>query len=31
LGGLAKHRCKIHVLTALTYLYLTRGHLLAEV
>ena len=30
LRGLAKNRCKIHVLTALTNLYLARGHLLAE-
>ena len=29
LRGLAKNRCKIHVLTALTNLYLARGHLLA--
>ena len=30
LRGLAKNRCKIHVLTALTNLYLARGQLLAE-
>ena len=30
LRGLAKNRCKIHVLTALTNLYLARGHLLAD-
>jgi IS5 family transposase len=30
LRGLAKNRCKIHVLTALTNLYLARGHLLTE-
>ena len=30
LRGLAKNRCKIHVLTVLTDLYLARGHLLAE-
>jgi len=31
LRGLTKNRCKIHVLTALTNLYLTRGHLLTKV
>ena len=30
LSGLAKNRCKIHVLTALTNLYFARAHLLAE-
>jgi IS5 family transposase len=30
LRGLDKNRCKIHVLTALTNLYLPRGHLLTE-
>jgi IS5 family transposase len=30
LRGLAKNRCKIHVLTALTNLYLARGQLLTE-
>jgi len=29
LRGLAKNRCKINVMTALTNLYLARGHLLA--
>jgi IS5 family transposase len=31
LRGLAKNRCKINVMAALTNLYLTRGHLLAAV
>ena len=29
LRGLAKNRCKINVMAALTNLYLARGHLLA--